>query len=348
MRFLAIEAVLPTRKLTNDDVIGEVLAQSRDTLGGQALLNLEKALNILFSAAGTEVRYVRTEEETAADLTRNAGERALQSAGMSPADVDLLMYVGVGRGFLEPATANVFQDQLGLRNATCFDVLDACASWLRAVHIAQAFLRSGDYKTVMILNGEFNVREYVDFRFDALDDLRHNFASCTIGEAATATILCRTDEDAEYYATFKTWGELRHLCMIPLPNAGQVHGAPLPGHSTSLRFFSYSKELMEQGMEKLVRHYREDAMINGYVPDIAFGHAASDGASTRVATECGAPPSLFYYTHSRFGNTVSASVPLAMACARSEGRLKDNQKVIIGMASAGLSTAWTRFRYLAH
>jgi len=49
------------------------------------------------------------------------------------------MYVGIGRGVLEPASANIYQDMLGLANATAFDVLDACASWLRAVHIARVF-----------------------------------------------------------------------------------------------------------------------------------------------------------------------------------------------------------------
>jgi 3-oxoacyl-[acyl-carrier-protein] synthase III len=289
---------------------------------------------------------VRAEGETAVDLTRRAGETALQAAGMSPADVDLLIYVGVGRGFLEPATANIFQDQLGLRKATCFDVLDACASWLRAVHVARAFISSGEYENVMIINGEFNFRDYAEFRFEAIRDLSHNFAVFTIGEAATATIVCRTDEDAEYFATFRTWGALRNLCMIPLPNVDQFVGAPMPDHARTLRFFSYSKDLLDAGMEKLVSHFRQEPRIHEYRPDIAFGHAASDSASDRVARECGASPSSYYRTHARFGNTVSASVPLAMAYARKEGRLKNRDRVMIGMASAGLSTAWTRFRYM--
>ena len=73
---------------------------------------------------------------------------------MEPTEIDLLIYVGVGRGFIEPATANVFQDLIGLRSATCFDILDACASWLRAVHVARAFIASGAYRHIMILNAE--------------------------------------------------------------------------------------------------------------------------------------------------------------------------------------------------
>jgi 3-oxoacyl-[acyl-carrier-protein] synthase III len=268
---------------------------------------------------------------------------------MSSTDIDLLIFVGVGRGFLEPATANVFQDRLNLRRATCFDVLDACASWLRAVHIARSFIQCGEYSKIMILNAEFNFWEYcANFQFENVQDLRHNFAPFTIGEAATATILCGGEEDSEYYATFRTWGELRNLCMIPLPNVHQFNGPLTPDYAQVLRFFSSSRELFDHGIEKLVKHFHEDAKINKYFPDIAFGHAASDSASERVALECQAPPSCYYYTHSRFANTVSASVPLAMAFAQKEGRLKDGDRVTIGMASAGLSTNWTRFRYLCH
>jgi 3-oxoacyl-[acyl-carrier-protein] synthase III len=346
--FSAIEAVLPSRVLTNDDVITEILSQSRGALTDREETRLVKALRALFSLAGTKVRYVRADGEMAVDLACRAGKSALQSAGMCAADIELLIFVGVGRGFLEPATANVFQDRLNLRRATCFDVLDACASWLRAVHIARSFIQCGEYSRIMILNAEFNFWEYADFHFENIQDLSHNFAPFTIGEAATATILCGIEQDTEYYATFRTWGELRNLCMIPLPNVRQFNGPSTPDYARQLRFSSSSRELFKQGIEKLVKHFYEDAKINKYLPDIAFGHAASDSASARVALECKAPPSCYYYTHSRFANTVSASVPLAMAFAKKEGRLKHGDRVMIGMASAGLSTNWTRFRYLCH
>ena len=61
-------------------------------------------------------------------------------------------------GYIEPATANVFQKILKLNKATCFDILDACASWLRAIHVAHSFIKTGMYKRVMILNCEYKHR----------------------------------------------------------------------------------------------------------------------------------------------------------------------------------------------
>lgn len=347
MRFSAIDYRLPSQRLTNEDMIEEIMQRNCAHMSARALAHLAKGLRALFQAAGTQFRYIRADGERAYDFVVQAATSALRSAQMEPEDINLLIWVGVGRGFLEPATANVFQDSLRLVNATCFDVLDACASWLRALHIARAHIRAGDYRNVMIINGEFNFRDYVDFEFKNFGDLRHNFPIFTIGEAATATILSAdSDADDDYHASFRTSGGARNLCMIPLPNIDQFNGVAAPEHAKSLTFFSYSMELYDLGVTKLIEHFHSDPQVNSFFPDIVFGHAASDSASDRIAKECNnADPRVYYPAHARFGNTVSASVPLAMAHAEEEGRLTDGAKVMIAMASAGLSTGWTRFTY---
>jgi len=159
MRFLAIEHVLPSEVVTNEFRLNEVVNKSKDYFSAADLNTLRERLVKVLKLAKTEIRYVRSPDEKAFGLGVKAGMRALQTAGLDPTDIDLMIYVGVGRGFLEPATANVFQDALGLTKATCFDVLDACASWLRAVDVAHSFLKTKIYKRIMILNCECN-REY--------------------------------------------------------------------------------------------------------------------------------------------------------------------------------------------
>ena len=88
---------------------------------------LARSLETLFKRSRTFVRYRHLAPEKAIDFGVDAGRQAIATAGMVPEDIDLLIYVGVSRGFLEPAKANVFQYELGFTKATCFDVLDACA-----------------------------------------------------------------------------------------------------------------------------------------------------------------------------------------------------------------------------
>src|SRR6185436_11625880 len=151
-----------------------------------------------------------------------AGRAALKRAALEPEQIDLLIYVGVARGYVEPATANIYQARLQLVNATCFDLLDACASWLRALHVARTFIAAGVYSNVMILNSECNTREWGTYRFSSVDELKYRFSGLTIGEAATATIVSRSERDESdcFYATFKNSGEDYMLCRIPLPHHG--------------------------------------------------------------------------------------------------------------------------------
>jgi 3-oxoacyl-[acyl-carrier-protein] synthase III len=293
---------------------------------------------------GTEVRYTRAEGERAHELCTQAGRRALHSAGLEPDEIDLLIYVGVGRGFLEPATANVFQDELGLTNATCFDVLDACASWLRAIHIARSFLQTGTYRNILIVNAEFNWNfECNELR--SLEEFDYRFPSFTIGEAATATIVMASQRDDHSVTEFQSFGDQRAKCIIPLANWREYLGAP-GDELEPMRFVSYGRDIMQFGLAKLIEQYRRDPRFSDGAPDIVFFHAASDGMARDGLRQCGLDESLGFYTHHRFANTVSAAIPLAMAAARKEGRLRDGDDVIVAIASAGISTGLTRFTFL--
>lgn len=356
MKILGISYVVPSQKVTNDMVIEAILRLSRKHLSWIKRKILVTKLEEAFKKCGTVVRYVRSlpteglqpKGERALELTVKAGRDALQKAGVDPEDVDLLIYTGVGRGWLEPAMANVFQSELGLKRATCFDVMDACASWVRSMAVTKSFIEQGTYKTVMILNSEFNVREFgASYVIERLHDVYNLFAGYTIGEAATATVVRADDEPNNFYFTFKTWGSKYHLCQIPLPNAWDYTPDASNNHAKPMVFYAKSRELLTFTVEKLWEHYRDDPRLSGKRYDIIFPHDVSD-ISTSMATQlAGIDPQLLYRTHSRFGNTVSATIPLGIALALEEGRLKSGMDVLLACGSAGVSTAFCSFKYVA-
>ncbi len=346
MKYRAIEYAIPSRVVTNAELIQEIISRSKRHLTEKALDLLGARMDELFEKSITSVRYHRAKNEHAIQFGIEAGKKALEAANISPGDIDLLIYVGIGRGYIEPATSNVFQSLLNLKKATCFDILDACASWLRAIHVAHSFIKTGMYRNIMILNCEFNFREYADFEFKSLKDIEFNFPTFTIGEAATATIVTDSDEDDQYYASFRTWGDQHKLCKIPLPNYSEYSNGELKKDIKPLKFFSYGEKIFRFVFSRLCKHYREDAVLNTFKHEIIFSHAASDAMSEKVIKTCKLGNEKGYNTHKRFGNTVSASVPLAMACALKEGKLKNNTNVLIGFGSAGVSTAWCRFKFL--
>ncbi|SDG22403.1 3-oxoacyl-[acyl-carrier-protein] synthase III [Sinosporangium album] len=348
MRFRAIEHRLPSRPVTNDEVIDNLLRASARHLTREELGGLERLTRDCFTSSGTTVRYVRDEGETAVELAADAGERALASAGLDPGDIDLLIYAGVARGVVEPATAAMHQERLGLHRATSFDVMDACASWLRALQLAHMSVAHGHYRNVMILNAECAGRDSYRYELRSLEEFAHWHPTVTVGEAATVTIVSAGgDGFDDFAADFRSFGGKWDLCFVPLATfegyAGRERAAVHDWEP--MRFVSYGLRLMEFGTRKLIDHYRERPEFEKFEPDIVFGHSASDAASRYVVDSCGIDPGRYRFTHHKYGNTVSASVPLAMSDALASGDLADGDGVMVLMASSGVTTALARFTF---
>lgn len=346
MRFLSVEYVLPSRAVTNEEVLDQILAASRRTLPGDDAVLLQRLLRSCFDACGTQVRYHRAPGEVAFDLAAEVGERALRSAGVDPAEVDLLIYTGVGRGVLEPASATAFQARLRLRNATAFDVFDACASWVRSLEVAHALITAGRHRTVMIVNAEFGARESYRYGLANLDDYLHWHPTMTLGEAATATVLAAGGGPAAFDCDFRTFGDRWDLCYVPLPAAESFFGATLPVASAEpLQFVSFGARLMEFACDRLVAQYLDQPRFAEFRPDIVFGHAASDGMSRTMLERCGIDSALFRFEHANSANTVSATVPIALARAVRQGELRPGDRVLLMVASSGVTTGLASFQY---
>lgn len=343
MKFLALEHVVPSDRVTNAQVLQWVREANAD-LGAHHVGAVCAEVASFWEMCGTRSRFIRGPNERSIELAVAASQAALASANVEPGDVDLLIYAGVARGWLEPATANAIQNELGLHNATNFDVMDACASWLRALEIANSLMRGGRYRTALIVNCECNWHEFADLRFSSLADLRSRIAGLTIGEAATATVLSADDgADDDMYFTFRNYSECYDLCMIPLANADQFTTSS--AGRVANRFYSHSHELIAIATRRIVETYRSDECLNSGGHDIAFGHSASTRAGQFVAKLLGLPEDRYFDTHAEYGNTVSASVPLAMSLAIKDGRLTRGMNCLAVVGSAGISIGLARFIY---
>jgi 3-oxoacyl-[acyl-carrier-protein] synthase III len=323
VRIRSVAHALPSRVVTNADLIARILSEANGSMAGEKRPAFERAL----------------------DFGILAGRRALEQAGLDPGDIDLLIYVGVGRGFLEPATANVFQSALGLTRATCFDILDACASWVRALDVARHMINGGGARRVLLLNCEFNFEEYIRWDFSSADDLEHLGAGFTVGEAATAAVLEASDEPDEFYTVFRTRGELHGLCQIPLPNAAQyLPGTNGNGHR-ALSFFAHATDLNNAAIADLEALYWSDDNVCRASADLIVGHSTSVPAARSVAKRLKLDTGRVVETFTRHGNTVSASLPLALSLAIESGRLARGHRVLMVMASAGMTTGFCRLRW---
>lgn len=344
MKIVDIAYALPSQRVSNEDLISKVVDSSRKHLPEPILKCLEEKMLRFFRISGTQVRYHRKPDEKAVDFGLKAGREVLKRSGMRPEDVDLLIYTGVGKAWIEPATANLFQSQLGLRNATCFDIMDACASWMRSVSVAKSLIDQGSHKTVMVLNCEFNTREYTPFELKSPNDLEHYFSGYTIGEAATATLLTDDGDPTNGLFSFRTYGEMHDLCKISLPSARDFAPQDASHRLRPMSFVTWPAELLSFTKQRMFEHFPKlpDTFRKF---DIVFGHSVSKSVTRAVSRILDLAPEDVYETHSRFGNTVSATLPLGMSVAAEEGRLQRGMQVLLAMGSSGVSTAFGTFKY---
>lgn len=347
MKIVSLSAQIPSLQVGNDDILAGIAAHNADQ-PPELVARYRREVAYLLGKTGSGTRYLRDRAagETALGLARKAVDEALAETELAPDEIDLLIYCGVGRGFLEPANAYFFADAMGL-TCPCFDVLDACMSWVRALEIASKYLAGGGYRHIMIVNAECNAYEcgYPDIlRIPSPESLGHAFAAFTIGEAATATIVSRSDDPWSF--RFRAIPRWAGLCSIPLPGYREYcapdTGTALAGEH---RFVSFGARLFEVaigGLAELIRECVPDLAQ----PDIWFPHSAAAGPYPRIAATWGIDPHKVYLDSFReYGNLVSASIPAAIHQAAARGVLKRGDRVVLCPASAGMALAVVQFTF---
>jgi 3-oxoacyl-[acyl-carrier-protein] synthase III len=346
MRIDSIGVRIPSRKVTNEDILQWLEDHSNGT-SKILLKTYQRVVKGLFNAAGSKVRYIRDEgkNEKASEFIFGAIGEAMEKAGLAKDDIDLMIYCGVGKGFLEPANAYFYAQKMRM-SCSCFDIVDACMSWIRALEISYEFFKSGRYNHIMIVNGEFNSHHGFpdNFKVKDLRQVEYTFPTYTIGEAASATILSKSDDEWQF--AFKSLPELADLCTIPLEGFDNfVEPSKRLGRNGLYNFVSYGREMFDAArryLTPLVKQLVGD--LND--PDIYFPHAASDAAYLSASKEMSLPvDKMFAKVFPSYGNLVSASIPVGMHMAITEGRLKRGNKVVFCPASAGMVYGAVRFAY---
>lgn len=347
MRIAAISAALPSRRVTNDDVLGMIREHSTGVIDGD-LDDALRQVGFWLAYSGSDCRRWSTEDERPIDLVVGAAEKALAEADLERESVDVIIYTGVGRGFLEPGGAYHVAAALGLGRAQCFDVLDACMSWTRALQLVQGLFSSGACRTALIVNAEFNMRStgpvYPEvFALPSVEAISWSFPAFTIGEAATATVLT-AEEHEPWVFEFSSRPDLADLCNVPLP--GYADFCTPTGKIAKngvQRFTSYGSELHENARDEARKVFER---LDGAQDDAVavFTHASSKRWWQEMADGVGLGDRIFHVFQDT-GNVVSASVPTAIATAVGEGRLRRGDRALGWVGSAGMSFGTFSFVY---
>lgn len=341
MKLRAVSCALPSREMSNSDITELISKHSSNHFSG----DLDHALNKIgafLRYSGARTRYWLDAGERPIDLLRTAARSALDQAGLAAGQIDVLIYTGIGRGFLEPGGAYHAAQAIGLHEAHCFDIIDACMSWTRAVQVAESLFANGSFRTAMIVNAECNMRPGGPvvphlFRLERIEALGSTLPAYTLGEAATATVLT-AEEGEPWQFRFRSRPDLAALCNVTLPG---YEGFCEPSDKLARNgvgvFTSFGFEMHKLGRSEVQAVFERLDPPREKVAAL-FTHASSKREWQTMADRAGLGH-VIHHVYDRMGNVVSASIPAAIDSALSAGRLRHGQRAVGLVGSAGMSFA---------
>jgi 3-oxoacyl-[acyl-carrier-protein] synthase III len=299
---------VPAKVVTNDD-----LATFVDTSD-----------EWIIERTGIRERRFATEDEALTDIARPACIRALENAGVEPSSIDLVLCATVTPDMMFPTSSALLADQLGMPDAAAYDLLAGCTGFVYAIAQAYGMLASGLSRRALVVGGDV-LSKILDF-----DD---RSTLVLFGDGAGAVVMEPVERGG--FLGFELGADGGGGDNLWLPGSGSRHfedpesfvkmnGREVYKFATRVLVASAEKLLDEVGMTV------DD--VDVYVP-----HQANIRIIDHAARKLGFPPEKVVVNVQKYGNTSSGSIPLALADAAADGKLKPGSKVLMTGMGAGLT-----------
>jgi 3-oxoacyl-[acyl-carrier-protein] synthase III len=311
-RIVGCGSYLPSRVVTNQE-----LAQTVDTSD-----------EWIVERSGIRQRHIAAEGESTSHLAAAAAQAALKAAEISAADVDLLIVATATPDRTFPATATRVQQLIGMTGGAAFDIQAVCSGFIFALATADNFIRSGQAKTAVVIGAE---------TFSRILDWTDRTTCVLFGDGAGAVVLRAESGDGTV--------QDRGILSTHLHSDGRHHdllyvdgGPSTTGKVGHVRM--QGKEVFRHAVTNLASVVEEALTANGLTAadvDWVVPHQANRRILEGTARKLGFPMERMIVTLDRHANTSAASVPLALAEAVGDGRIKPGDLVLLEAMGGGFT-----------
>ena len=313
-RITGTGSYLPPRRLSNADLVAQLAAQG-----------VESSDDWIVERTGIRARHFADEGVFSSDLALQACRQALQAAGRSAADVDLIIVATSTPDMVFPSTACILQSKLGAPGGAAFDVQAVCSGFIYALTVADAMIRTGGARCALVVGAEIFSR-ILDFQDRTTCVLFGDGAGAVVLEASEAPGILATDIHADG----------RHVDLLCVPghvNGGLVSGKPLLQMDGQAVFKLAVGVLEECARAVLAKAGKTEADIDWLVP-----HQANIRIMQSTARKLKLPMDKVVVSVDQHGNTSAASIPLALDGAVRSGQIQPGQTVLLEGVGGGF--AW--------
>ena len=282
---------------------------------------------------GIRERRIAGPTENNRTMSAGASRIAMERAGVHPGEIDLIVLGTASPDHLLPATAVELQAELGASRAAAFDVSAACSSWLYGLIVAEGLMMSGNAETALVVGTE---------KLSAIVDWKDRSTAVLFGDGAGAAVLKRSRQGKGILSTFfRSDGTLAPLLHRPTGGAAKPFDPASPDDPTRFiqmegrEVFKHAVRSMSEACDRAL----DGAKMTGADIDLLIPHQANVRIIEATAKHAGISMDKVYVNVDRYGNTSSASVPMALEEAMAQGRVTEGSTVLLVAFGAGFTWA---------
>jgi 3-oxoacyl-[acyl-carrier-protein] synthase-3 len=280
---------------------------------------------------GIKQRRIAAKDEFTSDMAAKAAQRAMKMAGVTAAQIDLIIVATVTPDMPFPSTACFVQQKIGAKRAAAFDLEAACSGFIYGLEIGQQFIMSRTYDTVLVIGAE---------KLSAITDWNDRNTCVLFGDGAGAAIL-QNRENSHGLLTALMGADGNKSDLLFMPGGGSRCPATKSSVDARLHFlrmegketFKNAVQAMCAAAQEVLRRCEVDiAQIKSVIP-----HQANRRIIDAVGERLGAKPEQMFINVDRYGNTSAASVAIALDEAVVEGKIRRGDLILLVVFGAGLT-----------
>jgi 3-oxoacyl-[acyl-carrier-protein] synthase III len=304
-----------------------------------AAIGIETSHEWIMERSGISERRIARNGETTCSMASDAARKAMDVAGVHPGQIDVIVLSTATPDRLLPATAVDIQAELGATRAAAFDVGAACAGWLYAMATAEGLIMSGTAETALVIGAE---------KMSSIIDWTDRATCVLFGDGAGAAVLTRSKHGKGILSSYmRSDGKLADLLYRPDGGATTPMSADVLEKRSHLvrmagrEVFKHAVRSMADAADRAL----DGARLTGSDIDLLIPHQANVRIIEATAKHSGIPMDKVYVNVDRYGNTSSASIPIALNEAIESGRVKEGSTVMMVAFGAGFTWASMVIRF---
>ena len=291
-----------------------------------------------------ERRWMDPAKDTVANMAAKATRMALQRAKLTEKDIDFIVFATITPDYFFPGSGVLLQRELGLESIGALDIRNACSGFIYALSVADQFIKTGMYKTILVIGAEI--------QSTALDiSTRGRNTAVIFGDGAGAAILQPSDKPGVLSTHLHSDGKFAEELYVKDPGSSRPHAERQPEQITDTTGFKVVMNgnqvfkhavvrFMEVINEALAANNMKKEDINLLVP-----HQANLRISQYIQEKLSLTNEQVYNNIMRYGNTTAASIPIAMSEAWAEGKIRENDLICLAAFGSGFTWASALIRW---